>query len=104
MMQRNLDAFGGLVHSQRVLMALTQAGVSREDAYRIVQTNAMTTWREGGSFKDRLLADATVRQHLKPKQIEAQFDLAYHLKHVDTIFRRVFGMTSRRPRGSRNTP
>ena len=90
-MQRNLDALGGLVHSQRILLALTQAGASREDAYRIVQTNAMATWREGGSFKERLLADPIVRRHLQPKQVSALFDLAHHLKHVDLIFRRVFG-------------
>jgi adenylosuccinate lyase len=89
-MQRNLDSLGGLVHSQRVLLALTQAGVSREDAYRIVQTNAMATWREGGSFKDRLLADAIVARHLKRAEVEAMFDLGYHFKRVDAIFRRVF--------------
>ncbi|MBL8697174.1 MAG: adenylosuccinate lyase [Alphaproteobacteria bacterium] len=96
MMRRNLDAFGGLVHSQRVLLALTQGGVSREDAYRIVQTNAMATWREGGSLKDRLLADATVRAHLAAKEIEALFDLDYHFKHVDRIFERVFGTAGSR--------
>jgi adenylosuccinate lyase len=89
-MQRNLDSLGGLVHSQRVLLALTQAGVSREDAYRIVQTNAMATWREGGSFKDRLLADAIVARHLKRAEVEAMFDLGYHFKRIDAIFRRVF--------------
>ena len=96
MMQRNLDALGGLVHSQRVLLALTQAGVSREDAYRIVQSHAMATWREGGSFKDRLLADETVRSRLKPAAIAAMFDLGYHFKRVDEIFRRVFGTRSGR--------
>ncbi len=95
-MQRNLDALGGLVHSQRILLALTQAGASREDAYRIVQSTAMATWREGGSFKDRLLADPLVLRHLKPKQVRALFDLGYHLKHVDLIFRRVFGASARR--------
>ncbi len=90
-MQRNLDALGGLVHSQRVLLALTQAGISREDAYRIVQAHAMATWREGGSFKDRLLADATVRERLDAGVIEDLFDLRHHFRHVDTIFRRVFG-------------
>ncbi|MEO7318635.1 MAG: lyase family protein, partial [Chthoniobacteraceae bacterium] len=95
-MQRNLDALGGLVHSQRILLALTQAGASREDAYRIVQSTAMATWREGGSFKDRLLADPLVLRHLKPKQVRALFDLGYHLKHVDLIFRRVFGASTRR--------
>jgi adenylosuccinate lyase len=98
MMQRNLDALGGLVHSQRVLLALTQAGVSREDAYRIVQTLAMATWREGGSFKDRLSADDTVRAHLKPAQIDALFDLAHHFRQVDAIFRRVLpARRKRRP-------
>ncbi len=98
MMRRNLDALGGLVHSQRVLLALTQAGVSREDAYRIVQSHAMATWREGGSFKDRLLADETVRARLKPAAIEAMFDLGYHFKRVDAIFRRVFGARRGRTR------
>jgi adenylosuccinate lyase len=98
MMQRNLDALGGLVHSQRVLLALTQAGVSREDAYRIVQTLAMATWREGGSFKDRLSADDTVRAHLQPAQIDALFDLAHHFRQVDAIFRRVLpARRKRRP-------
>jgi len=95
-MQANLDALGGIVHSQRVMLALTQAGASREEAYTLVQTHAMATWREGGSFKDRLLADPAVRRRLKPKQIEAMFDLAYHFKHVDAIFRRVFGSGSKR--------
>jgi len=95
-MQRNLDALGGLVHSQRILLALTQAGASREDAYRIVQTTAMATWREGGSFKDRLLTDPIVLRHLEPKQVTALFDLGYHLKHVDLIFRRVFGTGTRK--------
>ncbi len=106
MMQRNLDALGGLVHSQRVLLALTQAGASREDAYRIVQSNAMATWREGGSFKDRLLADETVRKHLKAAAIEALFDLDHHFRQVDTIFRRVFGKARRttRRKGSRVSP
>jgi adenylosuccinate lyase len=100
MMQRNLDSLGGLVHSQRVLLALTQAGVSREDAYRIVQTNAMATWREGGSFKDRLLADPIVTGHLKRAEVEAMFDLGYHFRRVDAIFRRVFpkATTARRRR------
>ncbi|MCC6782811.1 MAG: adenylosuccinate lyase [Planctomycetes bacterium] len=104
MMQRNLDSLGGLVHSQRVLLALTQAGVSREDAYRIVQTNAMATWREGGSFLDRLLADPIVARHLKRAEVEAMFDLGYHFKQVDAIFRRVFPRSSARaskPAGAR---
>jgi adenylosuccinate lyase len=97
-MRRNLDMLGGLVHSQRVLLALTQAGIAREDAYRIVQNHAMATWREGGSFKDRLLADAQVREKLGAKAIDALFDLDFHFKRVDAIFRRVFGGKRRRTR------
>jgi adenylosuccinate lyase len=97
-MRRNLDMLGGLVHSQRVLLALTQAGIAREDAYRIVQNHAMATWREGGSFKDRLLADAQVRERLGAKAIDALFDLDFHFKRVDAIFRRVFGGKRRRTR------
>jgi adenylosuccinate lyase len=74
-----------------VLLALTQAGMSREDAYRAVQRNAMPVWEGKGKFLDLLRADPEVTKFLKPKQIEAQFDDAYHTKHVDTIFRRVFG-------------
>ena len=90
-MQKNLDRLGGLVHSQRVLIALTKAGVSREDAYRIIQKNAMRVWRDGEDFLALLKADPKVRKALKPKEIEANFDLKHHFKHVDTIFRRVFG-------------
>ncbi len=90
-MQRNLDRLGGLVHSQRVLLALTQRGVSREDAYRLVQRNAMPVWRGEGDFLDLLTADAEVTAALSPEQIAACFDLGYHFKHVDTIFARVFG-------------
>ncbi|KQQ40848.1 adenylosuccinate lyase [Methylobacterium sp. Leaf125] len=90
-MQRNLDKLGGLVHSQRVLLALTQAGVSREDAYRLVQRNAMPVWRGEGDFLALLKADADVTAALTPEQIEECFDLGYHFKHVDTIFARVFG-------------
>ena len=90
-MQRNLDRLGGLVHSQRVLLALTQAGVSREDAYRLVQRNAMPVWRGEGDFLTLLKNDAEVTKALTPEQIEECFDLGYHFKHVDTIFRRVFG-------------
>jgi adenylosuccinate lyase len=88
-MQANLDKLGGLVHSQRVLLALTQAGVSREDAYRLVQRNAMPVWRGEGQFLDLLKADAEVI--LSDDDLEALFDLSYHFKHVDTIFARVFG-------------
>jgi adenylosuccinate lyase len=90
-MRRNLDKLGGLVHSQRVLLALTQAGVSREDAYRLVQRNAMPVWRGEGDFLALLKADADVTTALTPQQIEECFDLGYHFKHVDTIFSRVFG-------------
>ena len=90
-MRRNLDKLGGLVHSQRVLLALTQAGVSREDAYRLVQRNAMPVWRGEGDFLALLKADADVTAALTPQQIEECFDLGYHFKHVDTIFSRVFG-------------
>ncbi|WP_342164727.1 adenylosuccinate lyase [Methylobacterium sp. SD21] len=90
-MQRNLDRLGGLVHSQRVLLALTQAGVSREDSYRLVQRNAMPVWRGEGDFLTLLKNDAEVTKALTPEQIEECFDLGYHFKHVDTIFERVFG-------------
>ena len=90
-MRANLDKLGGLVHSQRVLLALTQAGMSREDAYRAVQRNAMPVWDGKGRFLDLLKADAEVMRHLPPPQLEALFDDAYHTKHVETIFRRVFG-------------
>ncbi len=90
-MQKNLDRLGGLVHSQRVLIALTQKGASREDAYRMVQRNAMPVWRGEGDFQSLLKKDADVKKYMSDKEIEEQFDLAYHFKHVDTIFRRVFG-------------
>ena len=92
-MQRNLDAMGGLVHSQRVLLALTQAGLSREDSYRLVQRNAMKVWESEGreSLADLLSADAEVTAALPEAGIRALFNLDHHLAHVDTIFRRVFG-------------
>jgi adenylosuccinate lyase len=90
-MQKNLDRLGGLVHSQRLLLALTQKGASREDAYRLVQRNAMPVWRGEGDFLSLLKKDEDVRKYLSDKEIEEQFDLAYHFKHVDTIFNRVFG-------------
>jgi len=90
-MRRNLDRLGGLVHSQRVLLALTQKGVSREDAYRLVQRNAMPVWRGEGDFLSLLKADPEVRAALSEAELADQFDLGYHLKHVDTIFERVFG-------------
>jgi adenylosuccinate lyase len=90
-MLKNIDRAGGLVHSQRVLLALTQKGVSREDAYRLVQRNAMKAWAGGGDFLTLLKADAEVRKYLSDKELAANFDLDFHLAHVDTIFRRVFG-------------
>ena len=92
-MQRNLDRMGGLVHSQRVLLALTQAGLSREDSYRLVQRNAMKVWDSDGalSLLDLLKADGEVIAALSPEEIEDKFDLGYHLREVDTIFDRVFG-------------
>jgi adenylosuccinate lyase len=90
-MQKNLDRLGGLVHSQRVLLALTQKGASREDAYKLVQRNAMPVWRGEGDFLQLLKKDAEVKKYLSDAEIEEQFDLAYHLKHVETIFKRVFG-------------
>lgn len=90
-MKKNLDRLGGLMHSQRVLLALTQAGVSREDAYRLVQRNAMVVWREGKDFLTLLQADPEVSTRLSTKQLADLFDLGYHTKHVDTIFKRVFG-------------
>src|SRR5437763_2446001 len=88
-MRRNLAQLGGLVDSQRVLLALTQAGMSREDAYRAVQRNAMPVWQGEGRFLDLLKADPEVTARLRPEELEGLFDEAYHLKHVDTIFRRV---------------
>jgi adenylosuccinate lyase len=93
-MQKNLDRLGGLVHSQRVLLALIQKGVAREEAYRLVQRNAMKVWSGEGDFLPLLKADKDVRKHLDEAELEANFDLACHFKHVDTIFRRVFGETA----------
>jgi adenylosuccinate lyase len=91
-MKKNLDRLGGLVHSQRVMIALTQKGVAREDAYRMVQRNAMKVWNgESKDFLALLKADKDVRAALSDKEFEANFDLAHHFKHVDTIFKRVFG-------------
>jgi adenylosuccinate lyase len=92
-MQRNMDRMGGLIHSQRVLLALTQAGASREESYALVQRNAMKVWESDGalSLLDLLCADAEVTALLSPDELAARFDLGYHLKHVDTIFARVFG-------------
>jgi len=90
-MKKNLDRLGGLVHSQRVLLALTQKGVSREDAYALVQRNAMPVWRGEGEFRALLGADKEVSAKLSAKELDELFDLSYHFKHVDTIFARVFG-------------
>jgi adenylosuccinate lyase len=89
--ERNLNQLGGLIFSQRVLLALTQAGVSREDAYRLVQRNAMEVWNGNGQFLDLLQKDQEVVGHLGHETVADLFDLGYHTKHVDTIFRRVFG-------------
>jgi adenylosuccinate lyase len=90
-MMKNLDRLGGLVQSQRLLMALTQKGASREDAYKLVQRNAMPVWRGEGDFQALLKKDTEVRKYLSDTEISEQFDLGHHFKHVDTIFRRVFG-------------
>lgn len=92
-MQKNLDRMGGLVHSQRVLLALTQSGISREDSYRIVQRNAMKVWESDGEIAllDLLKADPDVSAKLSDEELEERFNLDYHFKHVDTIFARVFG-------------
>ena len=89
-MQANLDALGGLVHSQQVLLALTQKGVSREDSYKMVQRNAMDVWAGNGNYLDLLKADADVQKALSDAELEALFDLEQHFKHIDTIFARVF--------------
>ena len=89
-MQANLDQLGGLVHSQQVLLALTQKGASREDAYKMVQRNAMQIWADGGSYLDKLKADEDVATFLSSDELEALFDLDQHFQHVDTIFERVF--------------
>jgi adenylosuccinate lyase len=90
-MRKNLDRLGGLVHSQRVLLALTQKGAAREDAYRLVQRNAMKAWAGEGDFLALLTADKEVRKYLSAAELKASFDLDFHLAHVDAIFRRVFG-------------
>ena len=93
-MQKNLDGLGGLVHSQRVLLALTQKGMSREAAYSAVQRNAMSAWEKGGDFQANLKADKEVMGHLNAAEVAELFDLGYHTKHADTIFARVFGATA----------
>ena len=92
-MTRNMNRLGGLIHSQRILLALTQKGMSREDSYAAVQRNAMPVWRGDGQFLDLLKADKDVSQLMSNAELEALFDLGYHTKHVDTIFHRVFGRT-----------
>lgn len=87
----NMNKFRGLVHSQRVMLALTQNGVSREDAYRLVQRNAMRVWEENKDFMEELLADDEILAVMSKEEVEDKFDLGYHTKHVDTIFARVFG-------------
>ncbi|MEA3002796.1 MAG: adenylosuccinate lyase, partial [Sphingomonadales bacterium] len=92
-MLKNLDRMGGLVHSQRVMLALTQAGASREDSYKLVQRNAMKVWESDGrlSLLELLKADPDVTALLPPEKIGESFDLGYHFKQIDTIFERVFG-------------
>jgi adenylosuccinate lyase len=90
-MQHNLDRLGGLVFSQRILLALTQAGISREDSYRLVQKHAMKVWEHGKDFLTELSADKDITQHMSPAKLKALFDVKFHTKHVDTIFKRVFG-------------
>ena len=90
-MKKNLESTQGVIHSQRALLALTQAGIAREDAYRLVQKNAMRAWNGDGTLLDLLKADPKVSKHVPAQSLEAMFDLDYHTKEVDTIFRRVFG-------------
>jgi adenylosuccinate lyase len=90
-MRKNLEMTGGLFFSQQVMLSLTRKGLSREEAYRLVQRNAMKVWQEGGQLQDRLKDDQEVVQHLTPREIDGLFDLGYHLKHVDTILQQVFG-------------
>lgn len=90
-MSANMNKLGGLVFSQRVLLALTQAGVSREDSYRLVQRNAMKVWEQGADFLTELSNDAEVAAKISAKELAVLFDVTYHTKHIDTIFKRVFG-------------
>ena len=90
-MAKNLERLGGLIHSQRVLIALTQKGVAREEAYAMVQRNAMRAWQGEGDFLALLMGDTDVRKHLSAAELKENFDLGYHFKHVETIFERVFG-------------
>jgi len=95
-MRKNLAKLGNLVHSQRVLLALTQKGVAREDAYAMVQRHAMKAWRGKGDFLAALKADREVRKHLSEKELAANFNLDFHFTQVDTIFRRVFAQEGAR--------
>ena len=97
-MRRNLESLGGVIFSQRVLLALTQAGMSREDAYETVQRAAMIVYRKGGSFLDELKKDRAVTARLDARTLERLFDLGYHTRHVGTIFARVFGKDGARKR------
>lgn len=90
-MERNLNMLNGLIHSQQILLILTQKGVSREESYKIVQRRAMEVWEGKGNFLERLLIDEELKKHMTEDEIKAVFDINYHLKHVDTIFKRVFG-------------
>jgi adenylosuccinate lyase len=94
-MQKNLDKLGGLSNSQRILLLLTQKGVSREDSYKLVQRNAMKVWLEGKDFLKELKADSEVTAKITEKELEEMFDMAYHTKQVDFIFNRVFGVTKK---------
>jgi len=93
-MRKNLERLGGLMHSQRVMIALTQKGLAREEAYRLVQRNAMRVWQGEGDFLALLEADKDVRRHLSPTELKENFDLGYHLQQVDALFKRVFGNSS----------
>ena len=92
-MRKNLERLGGIIHSQRVLLALTQKDVSREDAYKAVQDNAMEVWEKGGDFREALAEDPEISRYLSEAELNELFDTGYHTKHVDTIFARVFGDT-----------
>jgi len=93
-MKKNLERLGGLIHSQRVMLALTQKGMAREEAYAVVQRNATRAWKGEANFFSSLTADNDVRKHLNEAELKESFDLAHHFKHVDAIFERVFGKTT----------
>src|SRR5262249_19894171 len=102
-MRKNLERLGGLIHSQRVLIALTQKGVAREEAYAIVQRNAMRGWQGEGEFLSLLGADTAVSKHLREFELKQNSDLDYHIKHVDAISERVFGKTPAEPKPRRTS-